>query len=214
MEPQLFAWVPEQDNISFCSHFAGSLPVSSGTRSGLVLSCGSNSFGQLELPQISGPCLISQKIESLKEKVMNVTAGLRHALAATDSGLVLQWRNGMASWAKHASQGKALLLFLTAKESCEVAGLEDIKVKTVAAGSYHSVSLTDEGHLYVWGSNKHGQLVSRDIFLAEPKKIDTQCFSHEKIRAVWSGWTHLVARTGRIFKKRAAESLKLKPYMR
>ncbi|NXW69421.1 SRGEF factor, partial [Hirundo rustica] len=169
--------------------------------SGLVLSCGSNSFGQLELPQISGPCLISQKIESLKEKVMNVTAGLRHALAATDSGLVLQWRNGMASWAKHASQGKALLLFLTAKESCEVAGLEDIKVKTVAAGSYHSVSLTDEGHLYVWGSNKHGQLVSRDIFLAEPKKIDTQCFSHEKIRAVWSGWTHLVARTeaGKVF---------------
>ncbi|KAI1232570.1 hypothetical protein IHE44_0006398, partial [Lamprotornis superbus] len=165
--------------------------------SGLVLSCGSNSFGQLGLPQISGPCLIPQKIESLKEKVVNVAAGLRHALAAT--------------------------------------GLEDVKVKTVAAGSYHSVSLTgsglfmarnsericrslelqqdallddwllleavkpfahgDEGHLYVWGSNKHGQLVSRDIFLAEPKKIDTQCFSHEKIGAVWSGWTHLVAQT-------------------
>ena len=35
-------------------HFAGS---------GLVLSCGSNSFGQLGVPQISGPCLIPQKIE-------------------------------------------------------------------------------------------------------------------------------------------------------
>lgn len=60
------------------------------------------------------------------------------------------------------------------------------------------LSVVDEGHLYVWGSNKHGQLVSRDIFLAEPKKIDSQCFSHEKIGAVWSGWTHLVAQTGRI----------------
>ncbi|NXH60277.1 SRGEF factor, partial [Rhabdornis inornatus] len=169
--------------------------------SGLVLSCGSNSFGQLGLPQISGPCLIPQKIESLKEKVVNVAAGLRHALAATDRGLVLQWGAGMASRAKRASQGKALPLFLTAKEPCEVAGLEDVKVKTVAAGSYHSVSLTDEGHLYVWGSNKHGQLVSRDIFLAEPEKIDTQCFSHEKIGAVWSGWTHLVAQTeaGKVF---------------
>ncbi|OWK57115.1 Secretion-regulating guanine nucleotide exchange factor [Lonchura striata] len=107
----------------------------------------------------------------------------------------------MASQAKRASQGKALPLFLTAKEPWEVAGLEDVKVKAVAAGSYHSVSLTDEGHLYVWGSNKHGQLVSRSIFLAEPKKIDTLCFSHEKIAAVWSGWTHLVAQTGRIFKK-------------
>ncbi|XP_041572761.2 secretion-regulating guanine nucleotide exchange factor isoform X7 [Taeniopygia guttata] len=164
--------------------------------SGLVLSCGSNSFGQLGLPQISGPCLIPQKIESLKEKVVSVAAGLRHALAATDSGLVLQWGAGMASQAKRASQGKSLPLFLTAKEPWEVAGLEDVKVKAVAAGSYHSVSLTDEGHLYVWGSNKHGQLVSRNIFLAEPKKIDTQCFSHEKIAAVWSGWTHLVAQTG------------------
>ncbi|NWW71342.1 SRGEF factor, partial [Climacteris rufus] len=171
--------------------------------SGLVLSCGSNSFGQLGRPQISGPCLIPQKIETLKEKVVvNVAAGLRHALAATeDSGLVLQWGTGMASRAKRASQGKTLPLFLTAKEPCEVTGLEDVKVKTVAAGSYHSVSLTDDGLLYVWGSNKHGQLVSKDIFLPEPKKIDTQFFSHEKIGAVWSGWTHLVAQTetGKVF---------------
>ncbi|NWI54653.1 SRGEF factor, partial [Calyptomena viridis] len=163
--------------------------------SGLALSCGSNSFGQLGVPQISGPCLIPQKIESLKEKVVNVAAGLRHALAATDSGLVLQWGTGMASRAKRANQGKTLPLFLTAKEPCEVTGLEDVKVKTVAAGSYHSVSLTEEGHLFVWGSNKHGQLVSKEIFLAEPNKIDIQFFSHEKIGAVWSGWTHLVAQT-------------------
>ncbi|XP_055669815.1 secretion-regulating guanine nucleotide exchange factor isoform X2 [Falco biarmicus] len=169
--------------------------------SGLVLSCGSNNFGQLGVPQISGPCLIPQKIESLKEKVVDVAAGLRHALAATESGLVLQWGTGMASQAKRANQGKTLPLFLTAKEPCKVTGLEDVKVKTVAASSYHSVLLTDEGHLYVWGSNKHGQLVSKEIFLTEPKKIETHFFSHEKIGAVWSGWTHLVAQTdtGKVF---------------
>ncbi|XP_064921322.1 secretion-regulating guanine nucleotide exchange factor isoform X3 [Columba livia] len=169
--------------------------------SGDVLSCGSNSFGQLGVPQISGPCLIPQKIESLKEKVVDVAAGLRHALAATESGLVLQWGTGMAAQAKRANPGKTLPLFLTAKEPCEVTGLEDIKVKTVAASSCHSVSLTDEGHLYAWGSNKHGQLVSKEVFLAEPKKIETRFFSHEKIGAVWSGWTHLVAQTetGKVF---------------
>uniref|UniRef100_A0A8B9SEJ1 Secretion regulating guanine nucleotide exchange factor n=1 Tax=Apteryx owenii TaxID=8824 RepID=A0A8B9SEJ1_APTOW len=168
---------------------------------GLVLSCGSNSFGQLGVPQISGPCSIPQKIESLKEKVVDVAAGLRHALAATESGLVFQWGTGMASRAKRASQGKTLPLFLTAKEPCGVTGLEDVKVKRVAASSYHSVSLTDEGCLYVWGSNKHGQLVSKEIFLVEPKKIETHFFSHEKIGAVWSGWTHLVAQTetGKVF---------------
>uniref|UniRef100_A0A8C3TZG8 Secretion regulating guanine nucleotide exchange factor n=1 Tax=Catharus ustulatus TaxID=91951 RepID=A0A8C3TZG8_CATUS len=168
--------------------------------SGLVLSCGSNSFGQLGLPQISSPCLIPQKIESLKEKVVNVAAGLRHALAATGKGLVLQWGTGMASRAKRASQGKALPLFLTAKEPCEVAGNPG-SCFLCGGDRILLLSVVDEGHLYVWGSNKHGQLVSRDIFLAEPKKIDTQCFSHEKIGAVWSGWTHLVAQTeaGKVF---------------
>ncbi|NWJ04767.1 SRGEF factor, partial [Crypturellus undulatus] len=168
---------------------------------GLVLSCGSNSFGQLGVPQISGPCLIPEKIEALKEKVVAVAAGLRHALAATESGLVFQWGTGMASRARRASQGKTLPLFLTAKEPCGVTGLEDVRVKRVAASSYHSVSLTDEGCLYVWGSNKHGQLVSREIFLLVPKKIETVFFSHEKVATVWSGWTHLVAQTetGRVF---------------
>ncbi|NXE52414.1 SRGEF factor, partial [Casuarius casuarius] len=168
---------------------------------GLVLSCGSNSFGQLGVPQISGPCLIPQKIESLKEKVVDIAAGLRHALAATESGSVFQWGTGIASRAKRASRGKTLPLFLTAREPCGVTGLEDVKVKRVAASSYHSVSLTDEGCLYVWGSNKHGQLVSKEIFLVEPKKIEAHFFSHEKIGAVWSGWTHLVAQTetGKVF---------------
>ncbi|NXV79647.1 SRGEF factor, partial [Atlantisia rogersi] len=120
--------------------------------SGLVLSCGSNSFGQLGVPQLSGPCLIPQKIESLKEVVVDVAAGLRHALAATENGSVFQWGTGMASWAKRANQGKNLPLFLTAKEPCGVTGLEDVKVKRVAASSYHSVSLTGRPKVYKWKS--------------------------------------------------------------
>lgn len=72
---------------------------------------------------------------------------------------------------------------------------------------FTSLSVVDEGHLYVWGSNKHGQLVSEEIFIVEPKKIETQFFSHEKIRAVWSGWTHLVAQTGRTCKKQPGVAL-------
>ncbi|XP_067396756.1 secretion-regulating guanine nucleotide exchange factor isoform X2 [Emydura macquarii macquarii] len=168
---------------------------------GHVLSCGSNSFGQLGIPQTSGGCLSPQKIESIMEKVVNVAAGLRHALAATESGMVFQWGTGMASRANRASQGKIIPPFLTAKEPCKLTGLENVKVRRVTASSYHSVSLTDEGELCVWGSNKHGQLVSKEIFLAEPQKIDAHFFSGEKIGAVWSGWTHMVAQTetGKVF---------------
>ncbi|OBS69783.1 hypothetical protein A6R68_01676, partial [Neotoma lepida] len=51
------------------------------------------------------------------------------------------------------------------------------------------------GELYVWGRNKHGQLASLATFLLLPQRIDARCFQDEKVSAVWSGWTHLVAQT-------------------
>lgn len=51
---QYFAFTQRYLDHSLMLSFAGA---------GLVLSCGSNAFGQLGVPQISGPCLIPQKIE-------------------------------------------------------------------------------------------------------------------------------------------------------
>ncbi|KAJ7412482.1 Secretion-regulating guanine nucleotide exchange factor [Willisornis vidua] len=171
------------------------------TGGGQLFVCGHNKDGQLGLNHTEDVLRFTLCTALSGFCVKQVACGWDFTIILVDSGLVLQWGTGMASQAKRANQGKTLPLFLTAKEPCEVTGLEDVKVKTVAAGSYHSVSLTDEGHLYVWGSNKHGQLVSKEIFLAEAKKIEIQFFSHERIGAVWSGWTHLVAQTetGKVF---------------
>ncbi|XP_069928800.1 secretion-regulating guanine nucleotide exchange factor isoform X3 [Oryctolagus cuniculus] len=133
------------------------------TENGQVLSCGSNSFGQLGVPHGPRRCVIPQPVELLREKVVCVAAGLRHALAAT--------------------------------------GLENSKAICVLAGLDHSASLSDAGELYVWGSNKHGQLATQAAFLPVPQKIDVHCFQNEKVTAIWSGWTHLVAQTetGKVF---------------
>ncbi|XP_029770419.1 secretion-regulating guanine nucleotide exchange factor isoform X2 [Suricata suricatta] len=133
------------------------------TENGQVLSCGSNSFGQLGVPHGPRRCVVPQAIELLREKVVCIAAGLRHALAAT--------------------------------------GMEKSKATCVLAGSDHSASLTDAGELYVWGSNKHGQLASLAAFLPLPQKIEARCFQNEKVTSVWSGWTHLVAQTetGKVF---------------
>nr|XP_051689900.1 secretion-regulating guanine nucleotide exchange factor isoform X3 [Oryctolagus cuniculus] len=150
------------------------------TENGQVLSCGSNSFGQLGVPHGPRRCVIPQPVELLREKVVCVAAGLRHALAATVSGMVFQWGTGLASSGRRLCPGKTLPLFLTAKEPSRV---------------------TDAGELYVWGSNKHGQLATQAAFLPVPQKIDVHCFQNEKVTAIWSGWTHLVAQTetGKVF---------------
>ncbi|KAM8812378.1 secretion-regulating guanine nucleotide exchange factor isoform 2-T2 [Rhynchonycteris naso] len=169
------------------------------TENGQVLSCGSNFFGQLGVPHGSRRCVVPQAIELLREKVVSVAAGLRHALAATASGIVFQWGTGLASSGRRSCPGQTLPPFLTAKEPSRVTGLENSKAIHVVAGSDHSASLT--GELYVWGSNKHGQLASQAAFLPVPQKIEAHCFQNEKVTAVWSGWTHLVAQTetGKVF---------------
>ncbi|XP_047632136.1 secretion-regulating guanine nucleotide exchange factor isoform X3 [Phacochoerus africanus] len=171
------------------------------TKNGQVLSCGSNSFGQLGVPHGPRRCVVPQSIEVQREKVVSIAAGLRHALAATASGLVFQWGTGLASSGRRLCPGQTLPLFLTAKEPSKVTGLENSRAVCVLAGSDHSASLTDAGELYVWGSNKHGQLASQAAFLPLPQKIEAHRFQNEKVAAVWSGWTHLVAQTetGKVF---------------
>ncbi|XP_045681465.1 secretion-regulating guanine nucleotide exchange factor isoform X2 [Phyllostomus hastatus] len=171
------------------------------TENGQVLSCGSNSFGQLGVPHGPRRCLVPQAIELLREKVVSIAAGLRHALAATVSGIVFQWGTGLASSGRRLCPGQTLPLFLTAKEPSRVTGLENSKAICVAAGSEHSALLTDAGELYVWGRNKHGQLAAQAAFLPVPQEVEAHCFQSEKVTAVWSGWTHLVAQTetGKVF---------------
>ncbi|XP_004621723.3 secretion-regulating guanine nucleotide exchange factor isoform X2 [Sorex araneus] len=171
------------------------------TENGQVLSCGSNAFGQLGVPHGPRRCVVPQAIELLSEKVVSIAAGLRHALAATASGILFQWGTGLASSGRRLCPGQTLPLFLTAKEPSRVTGLGNSRAIGVFAGSGHSASLTDSGELYVWGSNKHGQLAAPAAFLPEPWKIESRCFQNEKVTAVWSGWTHLVAQTetGKVF---------------
>lgn len=61
-----------------------------------------------------------------------------------------------------------------------------------------SVSLwsPEDGDLFLWGSNKHGQLVSRDPFLSSATPVKRSLLGGERVGGVWSGWTHIIAQTG------------------
>lgn len=53
-----------------------------------------------------------------------------------------------------------------------------------------------DGDLFLWGSNKHGQLTTLDPFLTCPTLLKRSLLDGEKVLNVWSGWTHIVAQTG------------------
>uniref|UniRef100_UPI0037E95CB2 secretion-regulating guanine nucleotide exchange factor n=1 Tax=Semicossyphus pulcher TaxID=241346 RepID=UPI0037E95CB2 len=169
------------------------------TDCGRVLAFGSNAFGQLGVGQKVTHSSDPLVVESLKEPVVSVAAGLRHSLAASDSGCVYQWGRGLFSHAKRAVGQQAVPSHLNSTVPCLVPGLDQKTSHMVTAGSVHCVCLTGDGDLFLWGSNKHGQLTTAEPFLSSPMLVKR--LGGEKVVRVWSGWTHIVARTesGRVF---------------
>uniref|UniRef100_A0A3Q3WI16 RCC1-like domain-containing protein n=1 Tax=Mola mola TaxID=94237 RepID=A0A3Q3WI16_MOLML len=168
------------------------------TDCGRVLSCGSNAFGQLGIGQTLPRTADVLVVESLKEPVVSLAAGLRHSLAVT-SGCVYQWGSGLLSHAKRALSPRPVPSHFGSALPCLVP-LEQKTSHVVAAGSMHCVCLTGDGDLFLWGSNKHGQLPHSEPFLCSPTLMKRSLLAGEKVIHVWSGWTHIVAQTtGRVF---------------
>ncbi|KAK2834717.1 hypothetical protein Q7C36_015418 [Tachysurus vachellii] len=165
------------------------------TDDGQVLTCGSNAFGQLGVSPQTQYTAQYLLITSLKEPVVSVAAGLRHGLAVTGSGGVYQWGTGLLSQAKRALNPQPVPNHLSSKEPCLVKGLDHVSVTSVSAGSVHCACLTVSGELFLWGSNKHGQLCRKDTFLPLPTALDPSLLNGERVLSIHSGWTHLIAQT-------------------
>uniref|UniRef100_A0A8C5FTL3 Secretion regulating guanine nucleotide exchange factor n=1 Tax=Gadus morhua TaxID=8049 RepID=A0A8C5FTL3_GADMO len=171
------------------------------TDCGQVLTCGSNAFGQLGVAKTSTHSAEPVRVESLGEPVVSVAAGLRHALAVTDSGCVYQWGLGLLTHARRAVGPNSVPLHFNSQVPVRVPGFDHVTARTVAAGSAHCVCLTGGGDVFLWGSNKYGQLTTNDCFSTYPALLNRSLLDGEAATHVWSGWTHLVAKTesGKVF---------------
>lgn len=58
------------------------------------------------------------------------------------------------------------------------------------------VVFAGDGDMFLWGSNKHGQLATREAFLPSPSAVKRTLLGGEKVIHAWSAWTHIVAQTG------------------
>lgn len=81
-----------------------------------------------------------------------------------------------------------------------VTELCDITLISIAAGSYHSAAVDDQGRLFTWGWGVHGQLGLGDIedeFV--PRRVLDREMCREMVIKVEAGYAHTMALTGSHF---------------
>ena len=84
---------------------------------------------------------------------MKIAAGNDHILALSKEGKVFAWGNGGQFQLGRRVVERTRLNALKPREF----GLSRRKVKYVAAGSYHSFAITEDGKVWAWGLNQFGQ---------------------------------------------------------
>ncbi|KAH7283143.1 hypothetical protein KP509_35G063600 [Ceratopteris richardii] len=134
-----------------------------------------------DIKQISTPV----RVQGL-ENVKLIAVGAFHNLALLELGEVWAWGNNeYGQLGTGDTQPRALPI--------AVEGLSGLVMVDIAAGGWHSMSLTTNGEVYAWGRGEHGRLGFGDDKSSKmvPQKIEQ--LSGEKIIQVSCGGTHSVA---------------------
>ncbi|XP_041853960.1 RCC1 domain-containing protein 1-like isoform X2 [Melanotaenia boesemani] len=127
----------------------------------------------LKLPLVPGGYIASKPpffhCLSPHLQVKSLALGGEHAVLLTVTGTVYTWGQG-----SHGQLGHEGLV--SEEEPRTVEALWGVPISSVAAGSWHSVCISDGGDLYVWGWNESGQLglPSRGLRKASEQKPGQQ----------------------------------------
>ncbi|ORY47358.1 RCC1/BLIP-II protein [Rhizoclosmatium globosum] len=100
-----------------------------------------------------------QKVTS-SERLQAISAGNHHALALSTSGKLYSLATTSSDISnKYGQLGVGETPVVVAPSTLHpVSGLSNIKISQIATGSAFNAVRSIDGHVYVWGSNKYGQL--------------------------------------------------------
>ncbi|WP_331669495.1 InlB B-repeat-containing protein [Bombiscardovia apis] len=134
------------------------------TQDGHTWAWGSNASGSLTIASNAGsntpnpnPVDITAA-GRLPETVVGLGSGYDHALAVTSNNHVLSWgTNAQGQLATSTNLGNSNAQPIPV-DITDQGALPQGKIIQVSAGNQHSLALTNDGHVYAWGSNTRGQL--------------------------------------------------------
>ncbi|XP_042876756.1 E3 ubiquitin-protein ligase HERC2-like isoform X6 [Penaeus japonicus] len=132
------------------------------TDSGVVYSWGDGDYGKLGRGGSDGS-KVPKLVDKLQgQEICRVFCGAQFSLALSKNGSLFTWGKGDNHRLGHNSEEHI-------RYPRQVKALAGKKVREVAVGCMHSVVLTEDGEVYVWGRNDQAQLGdSPHAALAEP----------------------------------------------
>ncbi|EQC40927.1 hypothetical protein SDRG_01992 [Saprolegnia diclina VS20] len=158
---------------------------------GGVYAFGKNDFGQLgvESPGVkASPVRISAPLDT--DVVVHVACGYYHTMALTQAGKLYAFgRNDFGQLGLGHKQNMY--------RPTLVATLSEFTIVDVACGCYHTLALRDNGVVYPFGRNNHGQLgTDNNVDAALPTYIEA--LRDVRVRKIAAGFYHTVCVTGPI----------------
>ncbi|KAK9908666.1 hypothetical protein WJX75_001202 [Coccomyxa subellipsoidea] len=136
-----------------------------------------------------------KKVEGASD-IVKLACGAFHNLALNAAGEVLAW--GINDFGQ---LGNGSTFYETSPTP--VLGLEEVRVADIVAGGWHSLALTTEGEVYVWGRGEYGRLGLGDRSGSSKLRATKVTFKEPDLRVVQAscGGTHTMVLTseGRIY---------------
>ncbi|KAL1546320.1 ultraviolet-B receptor UVR8-like isoform X1 [Salvia divinorum] len=146
--------------------------------------------------QISVDAAAERKI-SIGNYVKGIACGGRHSAVITDTGVLLAF-----GWGLHGQCGQGNTEDVL--RPTFVPSLRDSQVKAVAAGLWHTICISSDGRVYVFGGNQFGQLglgSHQDQCEVVPCLLDASVLESKKAKIASSGARHnaILTEDGKIF---------------
>ena len=126
---------------------------------GTVYAWGRNNFGQLgknDATDAHIPAAVQTLGTPMAGKVIvQLAAGNSQSMALASDGTVYTW-----GWNQHGQLGNGTTMNSRIPVAVVTAGtpLAGKTISQIAAGNAHALAMTDDGTMYTWGWNQHGQL--------------------------------------------------------
>ncbi len=164
------------DKIAFGKGFAIALI------NGEVYGWGTNTAGRL--CTLGKTVKIPELLDSTLSGIVDIEAGTNHCLALTSGGEIYGWGSNSLR-----QLGTTELRLLDVPEIIEVKDKKDnvLSIGDIAAAGSHSIAVTSDGDVYVWGSNSSGQLGTDTYKLNKPTKVSNgaeAAFTSESFSAI------------------------------